>query len=91
MSLLANFISAIAILGNTSEMYRYGTMYWIIIFSVPFTQTTAAFIYVPIFHGLGITSAYEVPINFNLIFMYHIKILLIISIYSYDLIVLLKV
>ena len=65
MSLLSSFISAIALLGLTSEMYRYGTMYSIALFSFPVSQTIAALVYVPMFHGLGITSAYEVSLYKN--------------------------
>ena len=60
MSILASFTSAISILGFSQEMYKYGTMYWMIGFSYFITQPLAAEIYVPLFHGLKITSAYEV-------------------------------
>lgn len=60
MSILASFTSAISILGFSQEMYKFGTMYWLIGFSYFLTQTIAAQIYVPFYHDLKITSAYEV-------------------------------
>lgn len=60
MSILASFTSAISILGFSQEMYRFGTMYWLIGFSYFITQPFAAHVYVPLFHKLKITSAYEV-------------------------------
>ena len=64
ISILASFTSSIGILGFPAEMYRYGTMYWMIIISYPITQLIAAFVFAPMFHGLGITSAYEVFYDF---------------------------
>lgn len=67
MSILASFTSAISILGFSQEMYRYGTMYWLIGFSYFLTQPFAAHIFLPLFHDLKITSAYEVnKINYKL-------------------------
>ena len=60
ISILASFTSAIARLGFSTEMYRYGTMYWMVTLSYPFTQGVAALIYIPLFHGLKLTSAYQV-------------------------------
>ncbi len=66
ISILASFTSAIAILGFSWEMYRYGTMYWIVVFSYPLTQGVAALVYVPLFHRLKLTSAYEyLELRFN--------------------------
>ena len=65
MSILASFTSAISILGFSQEMYKFGTMYWIIGISYFITQPLAAEIYVPLFHGLKITSAYEVKLILN--------------------------
>lgn len=67
ISMLASFTSAIAILGFSSEMYLFGTMYWIVILSYPFTQGIAALIYLPIFHNLKLTTAYQVNLLFFVI------------------------
>jgi len=59
-SILAGFISAIAILGFSGEMYKYGTMYWMIILSYFTSHLLIAIVYIPFYHQLNITSAYEV-------------------------------
>jgi len=56
---MASFTSAISILGFPQEMYLFGSMYWLIGISYFFTQPFAAFVFVPFFHNLKITSAYE--------------------------------
>ncbi|CAF0921410.1 unnamed protein product [Brachionus calyciflorus] len=59
MSIMASFTSAISILGFANEMYQFGSMYLLIGVSYFITQPFAAFFYVPFFHRLRITSAYE--------------------------------
>lgn len=66
ISMMASFTSAIAILGFSSEMYLYGTQYWIVVLSYPFTQGLAALVYVPLFHGLKLTTAYQVALLLQL-------------------------
>ncbi len=63
MSIMASFTSAVSVLGFPLEMYRFGSMYIIIGASYIFTQAFAALVYVPFFHKLKITSAYEVFSN----------------------------
>lgn len=60
ISILASFTSAISILGFSAEIYRYGTIYLMITLSYPLTQGLTALIFIPLFHGLKITSAYQV-------------------------------
>ena len=60
ISLLATFLSAITLLGVPSEIFTYGTQYTVVLFSYFFLTATAAIIFVPIFHGLHLTSAHEV-------------------------------
>jgi Na+/proline symporter len=62
MSILASFTSAVSVLGFSVEMYRFGSMYLLIGVSYFITQPFAALVYVPFFHRLNITSAYEVRI-----------------------------
>jgi Na+/proline symporter len=62
MSILASFTSAVSVLGFSLEMYRFGSMYLLIGLSYLITQPFAALVYVPFFHRLNITSAYEVTI-----------------------------
>lgn len=66
LSLMASFISAIAVVGFPAEMYLYGVEYSIYIFSGLISMTAAAYIYLPVYHRLGITSAYEyLEMRFN--------------------------
>jgi hypothetical protein len=60
------YIKAISILGFSQEMYKYGTLYWFIGISYFITQPFAAHVYVPLFHRLKLTSAYQV---FNLVYL----------------------
>ena len=60
VSIIASFTSAVAILGFSAEMYRFGTMYWIILISQVLSQALTALVYIPLFHGLKLTSAYQV-------------------------------
>ncbi|XP_013789203.1 sodium-coupled monocarboxylate transporter 2-like isoform X2 [Limulus polyphemus] len=59
MSVLASFMSAITLLGTPAEMYLYGTQYWMICLSFILVIPAAAYLYMPIFYNLGLTSAYE--------------------------------
>ncbi|XP_076278533.1 sodium-coupled monocarboxylate transporter 2 isoform X3 [Lasioglossum baleicum] len=60
MSLIASYISGISILGLPAEMYVYGTQFWCVVIADSFVSLTMAFVYLPVFYGLGITSSYEV-------------------------------
>ncbi|XP_065842118.1 sodium-coupled monocarboxylate transporter 1-like isoform X2 [Oscarella lobularis] len=59
LSMLASFMSAVSILGLPSEVYFYGIQYWMVILSYFIIVPLVVFIYVPVFHGLELTSAYE--------------------------------
>ncbi|CAG7836014.1 unnamed protein product [Allacma fusca] len=59
MSLIASFMSAITLLGTPAEMYQYGTQYWVIAISYFFVMASAAYLYLPVFFKLQVTSAYE--------------------------------
>ena len=65
MSILASFTSAISVIGFSQEIYVYGSMYWLMGASYFITQPFAAHIFVPFFHQMKITSAYEVSSNFS--------------------------
>ena len=60
MSLTSTFISAITILGTPSEVYVHSTMYWWVCFGLVLTALGAAYIFVPIFYNLGVTSVFQV-------------------------------
>ncbi|CAH3105507.1 unnamed protein product [Porites lobata] len=59
LSLLASFMSAITILGVPSEMYIYGTQYWLIIASYVILFPAVALVFVPVFRAVEISSSYE--------------------------------
>lgn len=60
LSLLASFMSAITILGVPSEIYIFGTQYWLIIASYLILFPSVALIFVPVFRAVDISSSYEV-------------------------------
>jgi len=59
LSLMASFLSAILVLGVPTEIFYNGTMYWLISFSNLLTFPVAAHAFLPVFHDLQLTSAYE--------------------------------
>ncbi|XP_014671169.1 PREDICTED: sodium-dependent multivitamin transporter-like [Priapulus caudatus] len=59
LSMVASFLSAISLLGQPAEMYYYGTQFCFFTFCVIIAFPVAANIFIPIFHGLEVTSAYE--------------------------------
>ncbi|XP_067652629.1 sodium-coupled monocarboxylate transporter 1-like [Haliotis asinina] len=59
MSLSASFLSAVFILGVPTEVYVNGGMYVCILFSYVPTMAVASIFFVPMFHKLRYTSAYE--------------------------------
>lgn len=60
LSLLATFQSAVAILGVPSEMYRFGTEYWFLGCSYFLGLLIPAYVFIPVFYRLRLTSTYEV-------------------------------
>lgn len=64
VSLLVSFLSAVAILGIPSEVYTYGLSYILVSIAFTILLIISAFLYVPVFYKLKITSTNEV-INFN--------------------------
>ncbi len=60
MSLVASFMSAITVLGTPAEIYNYGTMFWWFALSYSIVSLLVAFVYMPLFYKLQITSVYEV-------------------------------
>lgn len=59
LSLMASFLSAVLVLGVPTEIYYHGTMYWVISFSNILTFPVAVHAFLPVFHRLEISSAYE--------------------------------
>ncbi|XP_058803067.1 sodium-coupled monocarboxylate transporter 2-like [Phymastichus coffea] len=65
-SLVASFISGVTILGTPSEIYNFGTQYWITVISIMFSGIVVANVYLPVFTTLKLNSAYEyLEMRFN--------------------------
>lgn len=60
MSLTASFMSGITVIGTPAEAYRYGSAFWLFVFSYAIMSMFSAEVFVPLFYRLGITSTYEV-------------------------------
>lgn len=58
-----SFISGISLLGTPTEIYVYGIQYMYVIGGVVTMGFVMTDIYLPVFHGLQLTSTYEVIIN----------------------------
>ncbi|CAH1183376.1 unnamed protein product [Phaedon cochleariae] len=59
MSLLASWVSGISLLGIPTEIYVYGIQYSNIIGGFLISTLLMAYIYLPVFQGLQLTSTYE--------------------------------
>lgn len=60
VSLVASWISGISLLGTSTEIYVYGVQYCYIVSAVVLMGLMMNYIFLPVFHDLQITSAYEV-------------------------------
>ncbi|VDN98622.1 unnamed protein product [Rodentolepis nana] len=58
-STLASFLSAVALMGNNSEFYRFGTEFWCIVFGYCIAFPLSAEIYAPVFYKLQLISGHE--------------------------------
>ena len=60
ISVLASFVSSIAIHGNPAEVYTYGFQYWIQSFTNFISVPMMALVFLPVYYNLRLTSSYEV-------------------------------
>ncbi|XP_066255129.1 sodium-coupled monocarboxylate transporter 1-like [Euwallacea similis] len=66
MSLIASYISGISLLGLPAEIYTYGTQFWMTVVPEIFGAAAMAYIVLPVFYKLQITSTYEyLNLRFN--------------------------
>lgn len=66
MSLVAGYISGVTILGTPSEIYNFGTQYWLIIVPIVLMGVAVCSIYLPVFCSLKLNSSYEyLELRFN--------------------------
>ena len=69
IGLMASYLSAVSLLGVSSENYVHGTQYAVINFSYGLATPFVAYLYLPVFFKLGATSAFEVsPCNLEDVF-----------------------
>ncbi|XP_076010514.1 sodium-coupled monocarboxylate transporter 1-like [Genypterus blacodes] len=59
LSLTAGFMSAISVLGNPAEVYRYGAIFGLLGLSYVVTIFVTSEVFLPVFYRLSITSTYE--------------------------------
>ncbi len=66
MSIVATFMSAITVLGTPAEFYNFGTMFWWFGLAYTIVSLLVAYVYMPVFYKLEITSVYEVCIKMGI-------------------------
>ncbi|XP_017769088.1 PREDICTED: sodium-coupled monocarboxylate transporter 2-like [Nicrophorus vespilloides] len=59
MSLVASHVSGIALLGVPSDVYRFGSNYWMSCFAIIPPSIITCLVYLPVFYNLQLTSTYE--------------------------------
>lgn len=60
MSLIASYMSAITVLGIPTEMYVFGSQYWLVALSGLLTYPVTCHVFLPFFHDMQLNSAYQV-------------------------------
>jgi len=60
MSLIASYMSAITVLGVPTEMYVFGSQYWLVALSGIMTYPVTCYVFLPFFHNMKLNSAYQV-------------------------------
>lgn len=59
-SLMASFMSAVTLIGVSNENYQYGTQFIVINISYGLATPIVAYLFLPVFYNMRVTSAYEV-------------------------------
>jgi Na+/proline symporter len=62
-----SLVSGITVMGDPSEIYTYGTLYWLGTFSALLVGLLDNYFYLPVFYELQITSIFEVSVSHTLI------------------------
>lgn len=65
IGLMVSYLSAVSLLGVSSENYVYGTQYAVINISYGLATPFVAYLYMPVFFKLGNASAFEVSFQKN--------------------------
>jgi hypothetical protein len=65
------------LMGAPTEIYLFGTLYWLVSVAVVFVAVAINYIYLPVFYELQLTSTYEVrpPIAYIIYFYVAVVIL----------------
>lgn len=66
LSLCASFMSAVQVLGVPSEAYRFGFKFLYMCLGQSINSLLTAYLFLPVFFRLGITSINQVGIDFSL-------------------------
>ncbi|XP_069699580.1 sodium-coupled monocarboxylate transporter 1-like [Periplaneta americana] len=66
VSLVVSFLSGIAVMGTPTDIYMYGTLYWLMCVAFVLEGLATNYIYLPVFYELNVTSSYEyLQLRFN--------------------------
>lgn len=66
MSLVASYVSAVTVIGTPTDIYYYGSQYWMIIVSVILMGVVVSYVYLPVFQKLRLNSSYQyLELRFN--------------------------
>lgn len=69
---MASFMSAVTLIGVSNENYQYGTQFVIINLSYGLATPLCAYLFLPVFYNMRVTSVYEV--SEHIVLLYVIKI-----------------
>lgn len=68
MSLVASYVSAVTVIGTPTDIYYYGSQYWMIIISIILMGVVVSYVYLPVFQKLRLNSSYQyLELRFNFI------------------------
>ena len=60
LSQLSSFMSSILVLGVPAEIYVFGSQFWMLWVGYAIAMPTAAYVFIPVFYNLRLTSIFEV-------------------------------
>ncbi|XP_037719539.1 sodium-coupled monocarboxylate transporter 1 isoform X1 [Drosophila subpulchrella] len=66
ISLIGSLVSGVTIVGTPSEIYHYGTQYFLVIIGIILQGIVMSYIYLPVYSAIQVSSAYEyLGLRFN--------------------------
>ncbi|XP_050744462.1 sodium-coupled monocarboxylate transporter 1 isoform X2 [Drosophila biarmipes] len=66
ISLIGSYVSGVTIIGTPSEIYHYGTQYFLVVIGIMLQGIALSFIYLPVYSALKVGSAFEyLELRFN--------------------------